>query len=252
MPVRKTSLGLLLLPLLFAACGGVSTEAQPPGAEWRYSGDEGPSYWATLDPAYAACAAGRSQSPVNLAGAQHAPAPLLALSYRPATFRVTDNGHTIEAESRGAAGSIMLGGTRYELVQFHFHSPSEHTLAGRHFPMELHLVHRSAHGRLAVIAVLIRERGRSAALAPLFDRLPARGSEAEIQLNPAQLLPSSLASYRYVGSLTTPPCSEGVRWIVMQEPIELSSDQILAFKRRYFGVNRPVQPLNGRMVAATS
>ena len=252
MPVRKTSLGLLLLPLLLAACGGVSTEPQPPGAEWRYSGDEGPSYWATLDPAYAACAAGHSQSPVDLAGAQHAPASVLTLAYRRAAFRVTDNGHTIEAESGGAAGSILLGDTSYELVQFHFHAPSEHTFAGRHFPMELHLVHRSADGRLAVIAVLIRERGRSAALAPLFDNVPARGSEAEIELDPADLLPASPASYRYVGSLTTPPCSEGVRWIVMRDPIELSPDQLLAFKHRYFGINRREQPLNGRIVAATS
>jgi carbonic anhydrase len=242
---------LALLPLILAACAGTRPEAAGKGAEWRYSGDEGPAYWAALDPAYAACAAGRRQSPVSLEGAQHAPAPPLATAYRPAPFAVTDHDHTIEADSHGA-GSIVLGSTRYELVQFHFHAPSEHVLAGRHFPMELHLVHRSTDGRLAVIGILIREGNENSALAPLFEDLPGKEREAEVELSPTEILPASRTSYRYRGSLTTPPCSEDVRWIVLKEPIELSRDQILAFTHRYFGVNRPVQPLNGRMIAATS
>ena len=246
-----------LLPLLFivptlAACGGTHPAAPGSTAEWRYAGDRGPSHWATLDPAYAACGAGRSQSPVDIAGAQHAPAAVLTLAYRPAAFRVIDNGHTIEAEAEGAAGSILLGDTRYELVQFHFHAPSEHTVAGRRFPMELHLVHRSADGRLAVIGILIREGRENAALGRLLALAPAKGSEEEADVSPADLLPASRASYRYRGSLTTPPCTEGVRWIVLRDPIELSGQQILAFTHRYFGNNRPTQPLNGRMVLATS
>ena len=248
---RKASLVLaVILVLVTAACGGTAPGPSGAGAEWHYSGADGPLHWASLDPAYAACGSGERQSPVNLEGAQHAPASVLSLDYRPATFSVTDSGHSIEAESSGAGG-ITLGGTRFELVQFHFHAPSEHTLAGRYFPMELHLVHRDAGRRLAVVGVLIREGDESQALAPVFSDVPAKGHEAEVELSPAGVLPASRASYRYMGSLTTPPCTEGVRWIVLREPIELSRDQILAFTHRYFGINRPLQPLNGRMLAET-
>jgi carbonic anhydrase len=222
------------------------------GAEWRYGGDERPVQWATLDPAYATCGTGRSQSPIDLRGAQHAPAATLKTAYRAATSTVVDNGHTIEAEAHRDAGSIMLGSTRYELLQFHSHAPSEHTLAGVHYPLELHLVHRSAGGRLAVIGVLVREGAEHGALSGVFSHLPAQDAEEESELNPADLLPADQAGYRYSGSLTTPPCTEGVRWIVLQEPIELSRDQILVFTHRYFGTNRPVHPLNGRLLAQTN
>jgi carbonic anhydrase len=118
--------------------------------------------------------------------------------------------------------------------------------------MELHLVHRSTGGRPAVIGILIREGDESSGLALLFAKLPTKGSEEEVELSPADILPANPSSYRYSGSLTTPPCSEGVRWIVLKEPIELSQNQILAFRHRYFGTNRPARPLNGRMVSATS
>lgn len=254
MQLRHAPVAAVLAALAVAGCA--STKASAPagadtGAEWKWGGDLGPSHWGSLDPSFALCDTGRRQSPVDLTGAQHAPTSALRLAYHHATFRTVDNGHTIEAEVEGRAGGIVLGSTRYELVQFHFHAPSEHTLAGRGYAMELHLVHRAADGRLAVIGVLIREGGENAALAELFEHVPAKGAAGELELDPSALLPPDRAGYRYEGSLTTPPCTEGVRWIVMREPIELSAGQLLAFKHRYFGTVRPVQPLNGRMLATT-
>jgi carbonic anhydrase len=251
--VRVPIVAVAVLVLAAAACGGTGTTAAPAGggaAEWKYGGELGPAYWASLDPGYALCGSGTAQSPVDLAGAQHAPASTLSIDYRPARFVTTDNGHTIEAEAEGGAGGITLGSTRYELVQFHFHAPSEHTVAGRHFPMELHLVNRAADGRLAVVGVLIREGKANEALADLLGHVPARGGQGESEADAAAILPAG-PSYRYTGSLTTPPCTEDVRWIVMKRPIELSRDQILAFTHRYFGTDRPTRPLNGRLLALT-
>ena len=249
--MRAVRVFLLGLPLVLVACGESRGPASPGNAAWRYAGGLGPSHWAALDPGYLLCGAGRRQSPIDLRGAQRAPASVLRITYRPAEFRIVDNGHSIEAEAEGDAGSIVLGSTRYRLVQFHFHAPSEHTVAGRSFLMEFHLVHRAAGGRLAVLGVLVEQGRENLPLAGLFGDVPARGEHRDLHLDAADLLPPSRASYRYAGSLTTPPCSEGARWIVFSEPIELSPDQIVAFTHRYFGTNRPTQPLNGRLIART-
>jgi carbonic anhydrase len=253
----RLCLGLFVV-LVLAGCGAGGEPTRTEGVDWRYSGDRAPQYWAQLDPAYALCGSGRAQSPVNLVGAQHAPVDALTLAYRRTGFRLLDTGHTLEADPLGPAGGIALGRTSYRLTEFHFHAPSEHRVAGRRFKMELQLVHRSDDGRVVVLAVFIREGGQDEALSRLLrEPLPlpevtAGSSQSEIaELNPADLLPHGRATYRYTGSLTTPPCTEGVRWIVFRQPIELSRDQILAFVHRYDGINRPLQPLNGRLIAET-
>ena len=147
-----------------------------------------------------------------------------------------------------------MGDVSYQLVQYHFHNPSEHTLAGRRFPMEMHLVHRSSSGQLAVVGVLIEEGWRNLAIEPVWANLPrAKGVETHyehVKVDVDALLPAVRTSYRYDGSLTTPPCTEGVKWIVLTMPIELSAEQINTFTRVMHDNARPVQPLNGRAVIA--
>jgi carbonic anhydrase len=249
----------LLVSLGAAGCGAGSRPARTGEADWRYSGDRAPQYWAALDPAYALCGSGRAQSPVNLAGAQHAPVSALTFAYRQAGFRLLDTGRTLEADPLEPAGGITLGRTSYRLTEFHFHAPSEHRVAGRRFKMELQLVHRSDGGRVVVLAAFIREGRENETLSRLLrEPLPLPGtsdgsSQSElVDLNPIGLLPLDRSTYRYTGSLTTPPCTEGVRWIVFRQPIELSREQILAFVHRYDGINRPLQPLNGRIIALSA
>ena len=162
-----------------------------------------------------------------------------------------NNGHTIQI-NYPAADTLTLGPASYQLVQYHFHSPSEHTVDGKHFPMEMHMVHKSAGGELAVVGVLIAEGAHNAAFAPVWANLPAqKGVETHfpsVNVDVDALLPTARTSFRYDGSLTTPPCSEGVRWIIMTTPIQLSREQVGAFTRLIKDNNRPVQRLNGRSV----
>jgi carbonic anhydrase len=161
-----------------------------------------------------------------------------------------NNGHTIQV-NYSEGDTMTIGDTNYELIQFHFHAPSEHTVLGKQYPMEMHFVHKSPSGALAVIGVFIEKGAHNAAFDPIFSNLPReKGVESHyehVQVNVDDLLPHSHKSYRYDGSLTTPPCSEGVKWIVMQSPIQLSAAQIWWFTSRIEGNNRPVQPLHHRV-----
>jgi len=162
---------------------------------------------------------------------------------------ILNNGHTVQVNLPGGS-ELAVGDRSFRLVQLHFHAPSEHTVAGRHFPLEAHLVHLSAQGDLAVVGVLFEEGAESPALAGFWDRLPAEAGppvplgDAPVEL--AGLLPEDQSHYRLRGSLTTPPCSEGVRWFVMSEPLTASSDQIARIEAIIGGNNRPVQALNER------
>ena len=162
-----------------------------------------------------------------------------------------NNGHTIQI-NYADADTLTLGGISYRLVQYHFHSPSEHTVDGKHFPMEMHMVHKSADGKLAVVGVFIAEGAHNKAFDPVWANLPAqKGVETHfpaVKVDVDALLPTARTSYRYDGSLTTPPCSEGVNWIVMTTPIQLSGEQVAAFTRLIKDNNRPVQTLNGRTI----
>ncbi len=239
-----------LCTVLLIALGACSGEH---AAHWSYEGDTGPEHWADLDPAYALARTGQQQSPIDIetatATAQEGAA--LKLHYQPTELNVVNNGHTIEV--RFTDGSyIELDGERFNLAQFHFHSPSEHTIDGKFAAMEMHLVHSNSEGELAVVGAMIHEGAEHAAFGSIFPHFPTQAGQAnqvsEVQVDPTELLPGDLASYRYSGSLTTPPCTEGVAWVVLKTPVEVSAAQIEHFHSLYKGNNRLIQPLNGRDV----
>ncbi len=228
---------------------------------WGYGEDDGPMQWAALSPDYATCASGREQSPIDLVAATTGEQAGMSRNYKVASLRiirhehivdVIDNGHTIQI-NYDEGSTLQIGGASYELKQYHFHSPSEHTIEGQHLPMEMHLVHQSTEGELAVLGVLIEEGDHNPAFEPVWANLPDEVGEEvhhqHVAVNVDDLLPADHKTVRYQGSLTTPPCSEGVSWFVAVEPIELSADQIAAFTSIFQGNNRPVQPLNDRTVS---
>jgi carbonic anhydrase len=250
----KIALILLLPVAMLWAAPSWSGEA----GHWDYDGDEGPARWGQLSPDYSACAEGRSQSPIDLPAVNLDEVDAGMPNFNPADFEphpdehpeeVVNNGHTIQVDIEDGA-SLLIGDARFQLVQFHFHAPSEHTVAGRELPMELHLVHRSEAGVFAVVGVLIAEGRHNPAFEPIWKRLPieegAHRSLEDLTVDLDQLIPKRRLAFRYLGSLTTPPCSEGVRWFVLAQPIELSAEQIAKFAALYDDNNRPTQPLRGR------
>jgi carbonic anhydrase len=230
---------------------------------WHYEGAEGPEHWGGLSGKFASCGNGRAQSPVDIAKSETATESLqVKTNLLPGALRIAhhehvadgiNNGHTIQVNYAGG-DELTIGTDTYGLVQYHFHNRSEHTVQGKHFPMEMHLVHKSEGGKLAVIGVFIEEGAHNAAFDPIWNNLPRqKGVETHypaVNVDVDKLLPANRSSYRYDGSLTTPPCSEGVRWIVMTTPIQLSAAQIQAFTAIIHDNNRPTQPLNGRRVLA--
>lgn len=245
-PRRAAALAVAVVCALFGAHNlrGDSTVE----VLWGYDGDRGPAQWGSLDQAFSTCADGTEQSPIDLSAAPEGDFPAIEFDYGSRLATVVNTGHTIQVNlDRG--GGIMLGGTRYDLLQFHFHHGSEHTLGGVQLPMELHLVHRSDGGALAVVGVLLGVGAANETLVPIWKRLPSRANWAEAlpdAIEVSALLPVDDTTWRYRGSLTTPPCTEGVSWIVMTEPVTLSSAQIAAFGALYPRNFRPVQPLGGR------
>jgi carbonic anhydrase len=234
--------------------------AAPTTPHWDYGTEHGPASWASLSPEFATCASGKSQSPIDIAKARTERVTELRASYTPAELRVVhhehvadgiNNGHTIQVNYTGA-DTLTLGDESFKLLQYHFHSPSENTVDGKHFPMEMHLVHKSDAGKLAVLGVFIEEGSENPAYAPVWSNLPKqKGMEfhlEHVQVNVDDLLPAQRSSYRFDGSLTTPPCSEGVKWVVLAQPAQLSAAQIAAFRAVIHDNNRPTQPLNGRRI----
>ncbi len=221
-------------------------------APWSYGGERGPARWGELDATYALCAIGECQSPIDLTGAEEADLPSVEVSYPPAFGLEAENtGSSVEVFSPGGS-SIALDGKRYELVQFHHHAPGEHALEGKAFPLELHFVHQAEDGELAVLGIFAEEGRENPAFAPIVEALPPHAGErapvaaevAVLDMLPAD--PQTGPRFTYEGSLTTPPCSEGVRWVVYATPIELSRDQLERFRAVHAGNSRPLQPLNGR------
>ncbi|MDR1108973.1 MAG: carbonic anhydrase family protein [Spirochaetaceae bacterium] len=253
-----------LLSFAFYACTGAAShkaDVHPVSAEakhWSYTGDTGPEYWYSLDPAFGIAKEGRAQSPIAIDTAALAPLkgeepgkPVIA--YRETPFEIENNGHTIELIPVSDDNYITIGTEVYVLRQFHFHAPSEHRIDGKAFVMELHLVHENAQGDLAVMGSMISEGAENEALKEAFAALPGKGDgtvSPTVTVNPADLFNGEQGAYLYEGSLTTPPCSEGVKWTIAAKPIELSTAQIQAFTALYTGNNRPVQALNRRAVYA--
>lgn len=221
--------------------------ASPP---WSYHGDNGPEHWGELTPEFRSCSLGLEQTPIDLDGAIRAEMGQLDISYSKVPVRVVNDGNTIQA-SCGPGCHTNIAGTRYDLVQFHFHHPSEHLVSGKSFQMECHFIHKSATGTVAAVAVFVTPGSANPALTPLWDVMPIKtGGEATPagMFDPAALLPEARSYFRYAGSLTSPPCSEGVTWIVFASPIEASTAQIAQFAALFMNNARPVQGRNRRFL----
>jgi carbonic anhydrase len=228
------------------AISGSALSQEPP--EWSYGGSTGPAHWSSLSPAFAACGEGERQSPINLRNAHRQAGPAIRTDYTPSRLTEFHDGKTIEVSS-DAPQTLNVGDTAYELAQFHFHAPSEHLRDGKAAPLELHFVHQVAGGERAVLAVLVQEGRRNRAFAQLAAAFPASAGEktrVEASVDLTRLFPASRRAYRYAGSLTTPPCTEGIRWLVLARPITVSPRQLEQLERVVEGNARPVQPRNGR------
>ena len=216
------------------------------GQTFKYFGPDGPSFWGTMSPDWVACGTGTIQSPVDFAKlAPHHPRwRQLEIDYDANSVgEIFNNGHTIEIETEGV-NTLTLDGVVYELKQFHFHTGSEHRMDGRGYDMELHLVHAAADGSNAVIGVFLKRGPSSGALAPIFEALPDDLNvhrQLDAPFSAEAFLPQSRDHYRYVGSLTTPPCTEGVQWVIMSEPVTVSDEDIAQFAERIHFNARPVQ-----------
>lgn len=253
--------------LALAACGTSSegnetaepteeaTTASPSPAHWTYEGEEGPANWGELDPAYAACADGSAQTPIDIVDPTPTDLADPVFAYAAGEVGILDNGHTVQAVA-AAGNTVTVDGTAFPLAQMHFHTPSEHTIGGETFPLEVHFVHIDEAGTITVVGVMIQEGPEAnAAWQPFVDALATAEvgvTDQTADLDWNALLPVGHRTYRYEGSLTTPPCTEGVHWLLMTDPIQLSADQIAAFTAAYEGNARPVQPLNGREVLVDS
>lgn len=219
--------------------------------DWGYDGENGPENWAELSPSFAACGEGSSQSPIDIADATGTSLIPIEFAYEEVPMAIFNNGHTIEVEYEEGS-SIVYNEKEYDVLQFHFHQPSEHTIDGQSFPMELHIVHANEAGNLAVVGVMLAEgEAENVAYSTMFNNLPVEegepDEETDIMINVMDLLPENTDTYfTYEGSLTTPPCTEIVRWLVLAEPVTLSAEQIAAFGEIYSNNARPVQPLNTR------
>jgi len=218
---------------------------------WTYEGASGAEHWSDLDPEYAACNAGKEQSPIDIRNAEKAELPALRFEYKSGPLKyLINNGYTIRVNYHDAPGSgnfLMVGDKRYQLTQFHFHRPSEEYIHGKPYDMEVHLMHAASDGKVAGVTVLLKADSANATI----QQPKTEGKEQEIagvEVNPAGLLPHDDSYYMYMGSLTAPPCSEGVTWFVLKTPVEISAEQINAFARLYPHDVRPLQPLNGRVV----
>ena len=217
-------------------------------APWGYAADNGPACWALLDPDYRLCGCGAEQSPVDLSDARAAQLAPLRFDYGPARATIEDTGPTVQFNP-GSGHGLVIGRHRHELRQFHFHHASEHLVEGTGWPMELHFVHTDGRGGLAVVGVFIGEGQANSAVEVLWQTLVDEPESLDhVDVDLAALLPATTKAWRYRGSLTTPPCSEGVNWIVLADILTLSVRQIAAFTNYRPANCRPVQPLGGRVI----
>ena len=217
---------------------------------WDYVGTAGPDAWGKMQPEYSKCSTGTRQSPIDIRGGIAVDLEPIKFDYRPSAFSVIDNGHTVQVNVE-AGNSITIIGKRYELVQFHFHRPSEERINGRQYDMVAHLVHKDVDGKLAVVAVLLDRGSAQAIVQSVWNNLPLeKGDEvrAGTRIDLSQLLPEDRRYYTYMGSLTTPPCSEGVLWMVMKQPVPISVEQVAIFSRLYPMNARPIQQADGRLI----
>ena len=246
---RSTAAGVSSPRRKSAAKDSSMHEADQP-AHWAYDGSAGPAAWSTLKPEFAKCSSGTRQSPIDIQDGIRVDLEPVQFDYKPSAFRVLDNGHTVQVNV-APGNTIDVGGRRFELVQFHFHRPSEERIDGKQFDMVAHLVHKDLDGRLAVVAVLLERGSAQALVQSVWNNLPLEKGEEQVArgtLNVADLLPADRSYFTYMGSLTTPPCSEGVLWMVMKTPMPLSDAQIGIFAHLYPMNARPIQASAGRLI----
>ena len=273
---------LIKQTLVGASCALLSglpiVHASGGGAHWAYEGAEGPSRWGSLAREYSLCGEGRVQSPIDITDASDASLFKLEFNYQAVPLQILNNGHTIQINygtpQSGDEHTIKIGsdshalpsavkynsyisisGEKYQLLQVHFHSPSEHTIDGEHASMEAHFVHINSQNQLAVVGVMLKKGSHSSFIDTLWRHMPASpggpNMVSNVSVNAADLLPGERSYYHYRGSLTTPPCSEGVRWFVMREPSQVASGQIQKFLSVINKNARPTQPLNDRFLVTT-
>lgn len=248
----------IAIAIALAACASPEAAAPATAAHWAYDGDEGPAHWASLDPAYATCGSGRAQSPIDVptrAPLGHIQPPVVRWSPLPIVVRNT--GHVIQVDAAGAGSSLVFEGTTYELQNVHFHTPAEHTVDGRRYDAEIDLVHASPDGKKLVVALIVERGHANDLLRALVDGIPSRmhidAYDTGRALDVAGLLPAAPTWLVYPGSLTAPPCTEPVTWLVVppddRDPLKMSDGQIGRIKSATRGATaRPIQPPNGRFV----
>lgn len=250
--MKKFALQILVLSLPFLVISQTTIYAAEKHntVHWSYTGHNNPAQWAKLNPDYETCANGLTQSPINITKAEIADLPKLEFQYQETVPSIVNNGHTIQINL--ASGNFLkVGSQQLELLQFHFHTPSEEQINGKRSNMVAHFVHKSAEGQLGVVALLIKSGARNKAFTPIFQHLPSKGETITVEnlkLDLNAMLPSNKNYYTFTGSLTTPPCTENVQWIVLKQAVSLSPQQIKAFKNQYFFNARPVQALFDRKI----
>jgi carbonic anhydrase len=225
-------------------------ESQRHRTDWSYEGETGPANWARMNVEWAKCSAGKRQSPIDIRDGIKVDLEQIGFDYHPSSFSEIDNGHTVDV-SVGGGNFITVGNQTYELQGFHFHRPSEERINGKGTEMVMHLVHKGVDGSLAVVAVLL-ERGKpNPLIQTVWNNLPLEKQTAvspSIVIDPLSALPEKREYYTYMGSLSTPPCTENVLWMVMKQKMTASPEQMALFSRLYPLNARPVQQAYGRMI----
>jgi len=237
---------------IVASGAAISGENGHHGAvHWGYEGEGAPFMWGSLKEEFATCGEGKSQSPIDISSVVVTELPAIQVDYKDTPLEILNNGHAVQV-NYGEGSSVTVGGKTYQLLQFHFHAPSEHTIGGKYYPMVAHLVHKAGDGSLGVIGIMMKEGAENSLIKSLWAHLPAAAGQKEsvsdVNINVADLLPKDMTYFNYSGSLTTPPCTEGVNWMVLAAPVSVSAQQIGQFTAILSGTNRPVQALNGRTV----
>ncbi|WGV26601.1 carbonic anhydrase [Halotia branconii] len=247
---QKNIFLVLAFTLIFSPIPSVPSFAQVKTPDWSYGGAENPTRWGELDNNFALCESGKDQSPINIVDAVQGNPAQIVFNYKPTPLEIVNNGRTVQV-NYAPGSSVTINGKQYALLQFHFHTPSEHTIEGNASAMELHLVHRNTAGELSVVGVMMNKGTANPVIDKIWQHIPSTQKTNTVSgqtINAADLLPKSKAYFSYSGSLTTPPCSESVKWNVLTEPITVSSEEIDTFEKLYQVNARPVQPTNDRKI----
>ncbi len=239
---------------LIVCCATPLIQAAVSDNTWNYSAQKGPEHWGEH---FSVCGKGQQQSPINIPETTPVAKQSITLHYQPALFNhLADSKDFSMKAVDPSANSVQFNGQTYYLQGFHFHTPSEHTLHNQRFPMEIHLVHQNKQGQLLVVGVLLTENaGKANATTREWSVLDANqyASGNTVRFNPDEVIPKENEYYLYSGSLTTPPCSENVQWVVYKQPLSLTAEQVSYLKKNMIPFNsRPVQPLHERRVTVHS